>query len=221
MPGTIAIIAQDTARYTLFSVCLYQIKHPPQTSIDWGLSTDVAGARNELVRRALDRGSEWVLFIDDDHVYPSDLLNRLLSHEKDVVSALYLRRARPFSPLAFTGCENGNQYIPLELTGLAQQGLLRIHAAGAGGLLIRSHVFEAIPEPWFEYGRVGEWHASEDIIMCEKISAAGFEIYVDLEAQLGHLSPSAIWPSYVDDQWSVGFTVADGLKFYSPFGTKQ
>ena len=216
MSGTVAIIAGDTGRYTLFSVCLTQLRHPLNTRIDWGLSTDVAGARNTLVERSLEAGSEWILFIDDDHVYPPDLLSRLLEHEKMIVGSLYLRRARPFSPVAFSHRTEGNLYQSIDLTELPHEGLLKVQAVGAAGLLIRSEVFRAIEPPWFEYGRSGEWNASEDIIFCEKAQEAGFDVFIDLAAQLGHMTPTAIWPSWVDNEWAVGFSVADGLRLFCP-----
>jgi GT2 family glycosyltransferase len=184
--------------------------------LDWGLSNDIAGARNLLVKRSLEVGSEWILFIDDDHVYPDDLLIRLLSHDKDMVCSLYLARQQPFAPVAYSHRED-NAYIPLILPNLPETGLIPIHAAGASGMLIRSELFRAIEYPWFEHGRVGElWNASEDLIFCEKAHDAGFEIWLDLEARLGHMTPSAIWPSWIDQEWTVGFSVADGLRLYCP-----
>jgi hypothetical protein len=216
--GTVGIIANDTGRYTLFSVCLTQLKHPPNTRIDWALSTDVAGARNTLVQRSLDAGSEWILFIDDDHVYPNDLLMRLLEHEEMMVCSLYLRRAQPFSPVAASHRNEEGLYDSIDLTTLPESGLLKIHASGAAGMLVKSEVFRAIAYPWFEYGRVKDkdWNAAEDIIFCEKVNEAGFSIYLDLEARLGHMTPAAIWPSWVDQEWAVGFSVADGLRLYCP-----
>ena len=63
MSGTVGIVASDTGRYTLFSVALTQMEHPPNTKLDWAISTDIAGARNTIVQRALDAGSEWVFFM--------------------------------------------------------------------------------------------------------------------------------------------------------------
>lgn len=217
MSGSVCIVAQETARYTLFSVALMQLQHPAGTKIDWNLSNDTASARNTLCRRALDTGSEWVLFIDDDHVYPPDLLNRLLAHDKPIVSALYLRRGQPFGPVAFASRDDETQtYTSIDLTALPREGLLKVHACGAGGLLIRREVLEQIPEPWFQYGVVGKWNASEDVIFCEKANEAGFDIFVDLATHLGHMAPSAVWPSWVDNEWAVGFSVADGLRLYCP-----
>jgi cellulose synthase/poly-beta-1,6-N-acetylglucosamine synthase-like glycosyltransferase len=220
MSGTVGIVAGDTGRYTLFSVALTQMISPPNTKLDWALSTDIAGARNSIVQRALDSGSEWVFFMDDDHVYPADILTRLLKHEKDMVCAMYLRRAGTFSPVAASGRGEDGLYDSIDLTTLPDKGLLKIWASGGAGMLIKSEVFRAISDQpdWFEYGRVKDrdWHASEDFIFCEKVQEAGFDIFLDLEAQLGHLAPCAIWPSWVDQEWAVGFSVADGLRLYCP-----
>ena len=220
MSGTIGIIAQDNNRYTMFSICLTLLRHPPNTRIDWGISTDIAGARNSLVQRSLEAGSEWILFLDDDMVFPDDLLLKMLAHEKDIVSALYMRRAGDHSPLAFSHRNEEGLYEAVDLTQLPGEGLLKVHATGAGGLLIRSEVFRAISaEPnWFEHGRVKDrdWNAAEDIIFCEKANEAGFDVYLDLGAPIGHMAPSAVWPSFVDKEWCIGFSVADGTRLYVP-----
>lgn len=216
MSGTIGICASDTGRYTLFTVSLMNIQHPPNTVPDWGISTFIPGARNSLVERALERGSEWILFLDDDHVWPSDHLMRLLKHDEMIVGSLYMRRQPPFVPLAFSHMDEDGTYTAIDLTTLPGEGLLQVHAVGTAGLLVKSEVFRAIEYPWFEWGKVGNWEAGEDIIFCEKAREAGFNIYVDLEAQLGHMAPSAIWPTWVDEEWAIGFSVADGTRLYVP-----
>jgi glycosyltransferase involved in cell wall biosynthesis len=218
MSGTVAVVANDLARYTMFAVSLNQLKSPPNTRLDWGLSTDIAGARNTLVQRALENGSEWVFFLDDDHVFPEDALMRLLEHDLDMVCSLYLRRSGGFNPVAAAARSEDGLYDSIDLKELPGEGLLKIHASGGCGMLIKAEVFRAISEEptWFEYGRVGSWHASEDYIFCEKAQEAGFDIFLDLQARLGHMTPSAIWPSWVDSEWAVGFSVADGTRLYVP-----
>jgi hypothetical protein len=217
MSGTIAVVANEAARYTAFSISLMNLKHPANTTLDWGVSTDFVLARNELVQNSLDRGSEWLLFLDDDHTFDEDLLLRLLLHEEPVVCSLYLGRQTPFRPIAFRGPNEEGMYESIPLTDIpGDQGLLPITAAGCAGMLIWSEVFRSIPKPWFEYGKVGSWAASEDIIFCEKARAAGFEIYLDPRAQLGHLASLGIAPAWIDEEWAVGFSVADSLRFYAP-----
>lgn len=216
MSGTVGLVAGDTSRYTMFSVCLTQLKHPPNTRIDWATSADISASRNALVRRSLEAGSEWILFLDDDHVFSPDVLVRLLEHEQDIVGSLYLRRGSPFDPVAFSHRDEEGSYHSINLTELPEEGLLKVKAVGASGLLIRSEVFREIEEPWFEHGRVGEWDASEDIIFCEKAEEAGFNVFIDLGTQIGHMTPSAIWPSWVDQEWAVGFSMTDGTRLYVP-----
>jgi hypothetical protein len=218
MSGTVGIVANDSSRYTLFSVALNQLKPPPGTMVDWALSTDVVRGRNKLVERLLEGDSQWLLFMDDDHVFPGDLLERLLSHDKPVVGSLYLRRQAPFAPLAFSHKQEG-LYQTINLQELPGEGLLKVQAVGTAGLLVKREVFEAIKSPWFEYGQTERWDASEDIIFCEKAIAAGFEVFCDLGSHLGHMTPTAIWPSWVDQEWAVGFSVADGTRLYIPIET--
>lgn len=216
MSGTIGVIANDTGRYTLFSVALTHLKHPPGTLMDWEFGTDIVRARNALVERLLASDSQWLLFLDDDHVFPNDLLGDLLAHEQPIVGSLYLRRQTPFAPLAFSERTADGLYQTIDLSALPGEGLLKVQAIGTSGLLVRREVFEAIESPWFEYGATERWDASEDIIFCEKAQAAGFPVYVDLGSRLGHMTPTAVWPSWIDQEWVVGFSVADGLSLFCP-----
>ena len=216
MSGTIGVIANDAGRYTLFSIALTHIKHPSGTTMAWARSTDIVRGRTALVQRMLASDSEWLLFLDDDHVFPTDLLTNLLAHEQPIVGSLYLRRQVPFAPLAFSERLSDTTYQAIDLSQLPEEGLLRVQAVGTSGLLVRREVFEAIETPWFEYGATERWDASEDIIFCEKAQEKGFPVYVDLGSRLGHMTPTAVWPSWVDQEWVVGFSVADGLSLFCP-----
>lgn len=46
-------------------------------------------ARNSLVKMALETNPDYLLFIDSDMLMPADALDRLISLDKDIVSALY------------------------------------------------------------------------------------------------------------------------------------
>ena len=225
MSGTIGLVCQSQARYSAFLACLEMLQRPTNTRFDMVQTTDIPGGRNTIVQRALDNGSEWVLMLDDDHVFPPDFLWKLLSHEKPIVSGLYLARAGMHEPIAFSHRLEDGLYERINLLTLPHEGLLKVKAVGAGGLLIRSEVFWAIDEnpTWFEHGRVlGEdWNAAEDIIFCEKAERAGFDVFVDLGARMGHMAPSAIWPEFIDNQWCLGFSVADGTQLYVPIEPKQ
>ena len=209
MSGTVGIIANDSARYTLFAASLVNLRTPVNTAISWAVGSDRIVGRNNIVRQALDQGSEWVLFLDDDHAFGPDLLLRLLAHDQPIVASLYMGRARPFAPIAYGEKQDDGTYLPIQLPGLPESGLLAVVAAGTGGMLIRSEIFRAVGEPWCEHGR-----ASEDLIFCDKAREAGFPIYLDLATHLGHLAPCSIWPTFLEGEWAVGFTVTDGTSLY-------
>jgi hypothetical protein len=219
MSGTVAVVAQDSARYTMFSVCLTQLKHPPGTRIDWGISTYVPGARNTLVRRSLEEGADWILFLDDDQIFAPDLLMNLLAWDKPVVSALYLQRAGSHEPVALNREEGG--YRPIDLKTLPGEGLLKVDAVGAGGLLVRTDIFRMEDRwDWFSYSQdESGWAASEDVIFCERLARLGIDVYVDLATTMGHMAPSSIWPSYIDKEWCFGFSVSDSTRVFVPIET--
>lgn len=217
MSGLIGIPANDAARYTFFAASLTALHHPPNTAVRWSFGSDRIRGRNNLVRDALDQGAEWLWFLDDDHAFRPDLLHRLLAHEKPIVTPVYLQRMMPFAPVVYADRE-GDNYIPVFLPDHAPEDdpLIEVCAAGTGGMLIRTEVFRGLEEPWFEHGR-----ASEDLIFCEKARAAGFPIYCDLSAHLGHITSSVIWPVVQEGEWAVGFAVADSVTLSVPVGTRD
>jgi hypothetical protein len=226
MSGTIAIPANDAARYTFFAASLTSLVHPPNTAVRWAFGSDRIRGRNNLVRESLELGSEWLWFLDDDHAFPPWMLMRLLNwfdtrDDVDIVSPIYLQRMMPFAPVVYTHQDEKGDYVPLFLPDYPtsfDDPLVKVHAAGTGGMLIRTSVFEMMPEPWFEHG-----HASEDLIFCEKARDLGYDIWCDLSSWLGHITTTVIWPSIngENDGWDVGFTVADKLNLTVQIGTRD
>ena len=221
MSGMVACPTRDVGRYTLADISRTILHLPPDTFYDWEISTYLALARNKLVARALEAEVDWIFFVDDDQGFSPDVLTRLLAHEQPIVSGLYLNRNQPFFPIAFSDRNEDGTYNPIDLTSLPRDGLLQVQAVGAGCLLIRREVLEAIGDNWFQHGRVDDWDASEDIIFCEQARAAGFEVFVDLGCPIGHMAPVAISPQYIDNQWCLGFSVADGAQLYVPIEPQQ
>lgn len=212
MSGTIGIPCNDAARYSFFSASLSGIVAPVNTQVRWAMGSDRIRGRNRLVRESLAVGSEWLLFLDDDQAFGPHLLERLLSHDEPIVASLYLQRQHPFRPIAYTDREEDDKtYVPLFLHDYPPNtGLVPVRAAGTGGMLIRSEVFHELVAQgiceegaWFKDGE-----ASEDLTFCEKAGEAGFDIYVDLQARLGHCTTSIIWPSVEGGQWMVGAQVS-------------
>lgn len=214
MSGSVCLIADQSSRYTVFHQCLTALyaSLPPGTVVDWEIGADRGRSRNTLVRRALERKSDWVFFLDDDHSFPANILDVLLSRNVSVVASLYLQRSDPFLPIAFAEKDEEGQYWPLDLNACPEHGLVTVVGAGTGGMLIKTEVFNQVADPWF----IHTTQQSEDLYFCDRLAEAGIQLYVDLDARLGHIGPVAIYPDFEEGQWAAGLAVSVSMKVLLP-----
>lgn len=220
MSGHVGVIAEPSARYTAFAMCLTLLQTPINTGILWGIGSDRSIGRNNIVKQALDQGSEWVLFIDDDHVFRPDILTRLLEHDLPLVGALYVQRAAPFYPIAYVSIMEDGSYLPLNLANYPGEGLVDVVGMGTGGMLIRSEVFHALSEAGYD----GEWFThttekSEDLMFCDRAIEAGFQPVVDLGTPLGHMAPASTMPVYIKGEWNIGWVFNESAKMHQTVGS--
>ena len=205
MSGIAGVIANDTARYTLFWSCWDDIQLPDDWRKEKLIGGDWCGARNTLCEYTLESGADYLWFMDDDHAFAPDLLLRLLRWEKDLTTPLCLMRSRPFAPVSFDGnIEEGDPPIRhrINLHEHEAEGLVQLTAGGTAGMLIHRRVLEALDPPWFEYGFI-----SEDLMFCDKAMEAGFELHCDLSARLGHLTTAVVEPAYYQGEWTTGVQI--------------
>jgi hypothetical protein len=217
MSGSVGITADTTARYTEFTECLAGLltQMPVNTQLQFKVGPDRGKNRDWLIEQSLERGSEWILFLDDDHSFPPHLLMQLLSREQPIVSSLYLLRQPPFWPIAYEEKSEDGLYTALDLKRCEGSGLVPVVAAGTGGMLIRSEVFYEIEPPWFLHT---DKH-SEDLHFCDAAIEAGFPIFVDLDARLGHITPVNVVPSYHSDAgWLATLVVGQAMNVGLPIG---
>jgi len=146
--------------------------------------------RNFIVHEALKVEADYLLQIDQDQVYPSDVLDKLMAHDTDIVSALYFQRKLPTLPMMYRAKRRNGEIVGYEPYTDYEKGLIEVDAVGMGMALIRTDVFRKIPEPWYWNSRVD---VTEDIYFCWKAQQYGFKIYVDTNVPIGHLySPPVI-----------------------------
>lgn len=198
-PGTVAVTASETGRYTRFSICMQGLLAPPGSHTKWQLGADIAAARNRACE-SID--GDWVWFIDDDHAFPSDTLLKLLRRNVDIITPLCLRRVQPFLPIP---CVDDDY---MDLTRYRGDELVEVQHAGSSGMLIRKRVLDAIEPPWFEF----KHGISEDTVFCQKARAAGFDIHVDMAVRLGHITTAVVMPVWHEERWLTGFDVGDGAQ---------
>jgi hypothetical protein len=204
--GLVGVIANDSARYSLFASCIDRLELPDGWKKEWLIGGDWCGARNALCQMVIDEGYSHLWFMDDDHAFPPSMLKRLLAHDVALVTPICLTRVHPFAPVQYVEKIGEAQYLPIALSDSPTEGLVEIQAGGCAGMLIHRDVIAAIEPPWFEYT-----DRSEDIIFCEKAKAAGFKLYADLEVTLGHITTAVVHPTVRDGEWKTGLTIGRDL----------
>lgn len=157
---------------------------PPVTLLNHQ-NASVEIARNTLVRAFLGREETHLLFIDSDMIFPADGLSRLLSHEKPVVCATYVRRHEPFEALG----------VGLDDIDPGATGLARMARVPTGFLLVRRDVFERAEFPWFDcpWDERASAFMSDDYFFSERARTAGYDLCCDLDLshEMGHVGQIA------------------------------
>ncbi len=142
---------------------------------------NTAENRSYIVAQAIKNDCTHLLLTDDDMVYESDSLNKLLSHDKDIVGAKYsVRRI----------VEKGIQSEVIEYTDeKSDTELFKCGALGGGLLLIKTDVFRKIKRPWFgyEYYENGMVKMSNDWWFCRQATNARYDIWCDPLLEVGHI----------------------------------
>ena len=107
-------------------------------------------ARNQAVVQFLQQQPAlgWLLFVDGDAVFQPDALTRLLMTAYgeypavDVVGAYCTLRGDPNLPTIDTGTGTWESVLP-------GQGVIEVMRTGSAFILLKRHVFERVPGPWY------------------------------------------------------------------------
>ena len=139
--------------------------------------------RNYITVKALNNGSDYLLFSDDDMTFPPDTLDRLLEHQKEIIGVLSYSRKLPLQPTVQLLDGSVLKY------GEAPDKLFEVKAVGGGVLLIKMKVFTKIEQPFFNIKShpSGFTLVGEDSWFCEKARDAGFKVYCEPSLSVGHL----------------------------------
>lgn len=115
-----------------------------------------------------------LLWIDDDHSFPENTVDKLFMRDKAIVGINASTRALPIKSTARVNLDE-HLYTTSKSTGIE-----RCYSLGFGIILVRREVFESIKPPWFRISCEdgGSW-IGEDAWFCAKARAAGYELWVD------------------------------------------
>ncbi len=153
-------------------------------------TSNVAQSREQTAEAALRSDCSHLLWLDSDMVFPDWILERLLSHDVDLVAGNYcMRGALEPQPTAVVDIQPDGR---CRRTFAAQgDALVEVEGIGFGALLMKRSVLERIAQPRFpiQWNAAGKFHDGEDVGFCTKAREAGFKLHVDpvVTRHLGHI----------------------------------
>lgn len=157
-------------------------------------NTYVHEARNILIREAMELNPTHLLFLDADMVVPPDACQRLLRHQKNVVSGLYFSRKKPYTPVYRKETEwveePGKEFLsPTPPDKFGEVGYI-----GFGCVMVSVEViYKAVqanggPRRFFSFAN----EEGEDVYFCRLMHSLGEKIYLDPECECGHVTTSVV-----------------------------
>ena len=138
---------------------------------------------------------DYLMWIDSDMVFNPQHFKRLLDHNKDIVSGIYMMDDGKH----FATCKNWDEeffkkhghfefLIFVDVKG--REGLLEVCYTGMGYMLVKKGVFESMEYPWFKpvEKQIGDMKdfTMEDVAFCLKAKEKGFKILIDPGVRVGH-----------------------------------
>lgn len=168
-------------------------------------------AANAIVRSFL--GEEWLgdcatlCFVDDDHVFASDTLERLRrsedGREYDVLGALYTARGAGRWPIILRRSDKSTPEQPKygALWGWKPGDVVSVEALGLGFTLVRRELLERMAFPYFAYRDDPDGtEYTEDVVWCWGVEAAGGRMGVHTGVTIGHLDNVILRPAMTHDE---------------------
>lgn len=160
--------------------------------------TPIHLARQLVTDYALAQGMDVLVQLDDDAVFPPDLLPRLLGHNKGVVAALAYQRKKPYATVAYEldadllaqGVTSGRHLEGIEHTGLRKVDVSGLHVSATRLSVVkkmRAFRSEKYPDGIREYYG-GFEKTGEDFCWCRNMKLIGEQMYVDTDLISGHIA---------------------------------
>ncbi len=203
--GVIGVSTAEQGRYASFWAAFSGLHRPVDALTVIASGSNIAENRNTITQVMLDQKADWVLYLDDDHILPQDVLTKLLVADKDIISALYVQRQPPFNPVLMEYELPDGGFIQKQLDS-TDQGVIEVAAAGAGCLLVKRRVIEALTAPYWTLGQLNSGTWGDDLHFCSRVRATGFNIFCDLNVTLGHSMTGVVWPRWNEhDGWVAAF----------------
>ena len=147
-------------------------------------------ARDKIACKAINKGYDYVLWLDADMIFPPTIFDDLRDCGRDFVSGVAHSRRPPFVSCLFSRLDDLNHMERFE-----EYPAEPFEVAGCGFacVLIKTDILRAV-QTAHKTCFLPEMQWGEDLTFCRRARAMGFQIWADPCVRLGHIGHEAIWP---------------------------
>lgn len=179
--------AKNIEATTFKSIYDLRIPNGYETTFQFFYGYQVDQVRN-LIADWVVNGFDYLFAVDSDIAFPPDTLERLLSHDKDIVTGIYRQRTPDWQTLEIFELNDRGGYNHIDWKKIKDKGLVEIGACGFGCVLIKKQVMVDIGYPQFAYkSALDHNHTfSEDLFFAVKASEKGYKFYADTSILCDH-----------------------------------
>lgn len=198
MKTMIAIPCMDTIQ-TEFAESLVGLKAVGEIRHAFLSCSLIYKSRSDLGMMAIKEKADYVLWLDSDMVFPSDLLVDLMADMdgRDMVAGVCHMRRPPYKPVLWKKLQAG--LVPAENVSegypdYPRDGLFKVEGCGFGCVLMRTSVLKAVVDHYHELFAPLPGYG-EDLSFCIRARAMGFDIWCDPKVQVGHKASTIVTDS--------------------------
>ena len=154
----------------------------------------IVHSRNIIREYVLDNGYDYFLSLEQDVIPPKDIIERLLRHDKDIVSGVYFKEfitksgLKNILPLLYNSKEGYEYLFQLNEDDISGNKLIKVRGCGLGCVLIKRKVLDVIK---FRYDDKNK--AFDDMWFSYDANKKGFFIYSDTGVRCKHLIREMNW----------------------------
>lgn len=140
-------------------------------------------ARNVIHNAFLESSLDYLMMLDSDILFPTNIADRLIAHKLPIVGGWYKdKKANDHHPVVFDFVrEDENGVAVWTHRDKPGQGVERVDATGAGAWLMSRDVAEALGKNPYHMNSGGE-----DMVLCRKLMELNIPLYVDWSLACAH-----------------------------------
>lgn len=171
-----------------FAHSLATLRKVGECAVTFQIGSLIYTSRNELAKKSVEMGADYVLWLDSDMVFSTDILEKLYEDRDkgDIITGLYFRRVEPYSPVLFDKMEIDDKGCHWTDFKEIPDDIFEVGACGFGCVFMPTNIFLDVVA---KFGDMFSPIASvgEDLSFCWRARQCGYNIVCDPNVQLGHV----------------------------------